>query len=218
MPSIEIDRTTYEKLAVAAQLTDRPVGAVVNGEVSFWWRSVERVTRPVLPGPTEADVCIVGAGYTGLWTAYYLKRADPSLRVVVLEQRFAGYGASGRNGGWLTNEITGGVDGYRASHGPAAVDAAGVCARYWWTSATAIAPEPTPEATRLTEPCRTSPAANTPGTLVSSSRGGRSSGQPGEAPSRSGPVRTKPSVSSVTARRMKKYRIATSISRLPTIV
>jgi glycine/D-amino acid oxidase-like deaminating enzyme len=47
-------------------------------------------------------VCIVGAGYTGLWTAYYLKRADPSLDVVVLDQAFAGFGASGRNGGWLS--------------------------------------------------------------------------------------------------------------------
>ena len=47
-------------------------------------------------------MCIVGAGYTGLWTAYYLKQADPSLRITVLEARFAGFGASGRNGGWLS--------------------------------------------------------------------------------------------------------------------
>ena len=46
--------------------------------------------RPALPGDRDADVCIVGAGYTGLWTAYYLKRADPSLRIAVLEARFAG--------------------------------------------------------------------------------------------------------------------------------
>lgn len=59
----------------------------------------------------------MGAGYTGLWTAYYLKKAQPSLRVVVLEQRFAGYGASGRNGGWLTNSITGGREQYVATHG-----------------------------------------------------------------------------------------------------
>ena len=48
-----------------------------------------------------------GAGYTGLWTAYYLKRADPGLRVVVLEQHFAGFGASGRNGGWVTATLPG---------------------------------------------------------------------------------------------------------------
>ena len=55
-----------------------------------------------LPGDRDADVCVVGAGYTGLWTAYYLKQADPSLRITVLEARFAGFGASGRNGGWLS--------------------------------------------------------------------------------------------------------------------
>jgi glycine/D-amino acid oxidase-like deaminating enzyme len=58
--------------------------------------------RPPLPGPREADVAIVGAGYTGLWTAYYLKKADPALRVVVLEAEYAGFGASGRNGGWCS--------------------------------------------------------------------------------------------------------------------
>ncbi len=58
--------------------------------------------RPPLAGDTDADVCIVGAGYTGLWTAYYLLRADPSLHVVVLEAEIAGFGASGRNGGWCS--------------------------------------------------------------------------------------------------------------------
>jgi glycine/D-amino acid oxidase-like deaminating enzyme len=58
--------------------------------------------RPSLPGDGDVDVCIVGAGYTGLWTAYYLLRADPSMRVVLLEKEIAGYGASGRNGGWCS--------------------------------------------------------------------------------------------------------------------
>ncbi len=58
--------------------------------------------RPQLPGDTDADVAIVGAGFTGLWTAYYLHRADPSLRIVVLEREIAGFGASGRNGGWCS--------------------------------------------------------------------------------------------------------------------
>lgn len=94
----------------------------VNGQVSFWWKNIGRHSpRPALPGSTRADVCIVGAGYTGLWTAYYLKKAAPQLRVVVLEQRFAGFGASGRNGGWLTNEITGGRGSYLKSHGREAV-------------------------------------------------------------------------------------------------
>lgn len=58
--------------------------------------------RPPLPGNRDTDVAIVGAGYTGLWTAYYLARVDPTLRIVVLEREFAGFGASGRNGGWCS--------------------------------------------------------------------------------------------------------------------
>jgi glycine/D-amino acid oxidase-like deaminating enzyme len=85
-----------------------------NGEVSWWWRALGGlpVRRSSLPGPEEADVCIVGAGYTGLWTAYYLKGARPDLRVVVLEAAFAGFGASGRNGGWVTAESIGSRDRY----------------------------------------------------------------------------------------------------------
>jgi glycine/D-amino acid oxidase-like deaminating enzyme len=79
-----------------------------NGEVSYWWqaRALPR-PRPSLPGSAEADVCIVGAGYTGLWTAYYLSRADPGIRIIVLEANFAGFGASGRNGGWVTAALPG---------------------------------------------------------------------------------------------------------------
>jgi glycine/D-amino acid oxidase-like deaminating enzyme len=81
---------------------------VRNGDVSFWWNQIglpER--RPSLTGPVDADVCVIGGGYTGLWTAYYLRRADPTLRVVVLESEFAGFGASGRNGGWITDALPG---------------------------------------------------------------------------------------------------------------
>jgi hypothetical protein len=88
-------------------LTGRRAG-VQNGEVSYWWQARGGPPRrPSLPGGTEADVCIVGAGFTGLWTAYYLRRADPGLRVIVLEQDFAGFGASGRNGGWVTAGLPG---------------------------------------------------------------------------------------------------------------
>jgi glycine/D-amino acid oxidase-like deaminating enzyme len=55
-----------------------------------------------LPGSTEVDIAIVGAGYTGLWTAYTLRQRDPSLRIAVIEREIAGYGASGRNGGWAS--------------------------------------------------------------------------------------------------------------------
>jgi glycine/D-amino acid oxidase-like deaminating enzyme len=84
-----------------------------NGEVSYWWQARGiPPQRPSLPGRTDADVCIVGAGFTGLWTAYYLKRADPALRVVVLEASFAGFGASGRNGGWVTAALPGSRERY----------------------------------------------------------------------------------------------------------
>ncbi len=53
-------------------------------------------------GPGRADVLVVGGGYTGLWTAYHLLRHAPDLRVVVLEARCVGFGASGRNGGWVS--------------------------------------------------------------------------------------------------------------------
>src|ERR1700750_2209455 len=96
-----------------------------NGEVSYWWQARGiPPRRPSLPGSTEDDVGIVGAGYNGLWTAYYLSRADPALRIVVLEASFAGYGASGRNGGWVTAELPGSRARYaRAPGGVAGVRA-----------------------------------------------------------------------------------------------
>jgi glycine/D-amino acid oxidase-like deaminating enzyme len=73
------------------------------GDVSFWYADIGLpYRRAALAGDTTADVAIIGAGYTGLWTAYYLKRANPGLDVLVIEKDFAGFGASGRNGGWLT--------------------------------------------------------------------------------------------------------------------
>ncbi len=52
--------------------------------------------------PTDVDVAVVGGGFTGLWTAWYLARRDPSLRIAVLERDVVGFGASGRNGGWCS--------------------------------------------------------------------------------------------------------------------
>lgn len=72
--------------------------------LSLWHDTADDDWAPRAPlgGDRDADVAVVGAGYTGLWTAYYLLRADPSLRVVVLEREVAGFGASGRNGGWCS--------------------------------------------------------------------------------------------------------------------
>ena len=74
---------------------------------SWWWADLGGLpaARPSLERDRDADVCIVGAGYTGLWTAYELRRADPSLEVVVLEREVAGFGASGRNGGWCVADF-----------------------------------------------------------------------------------------------------------------
>lgn len=73
-------------------------------ELSLWHSQLPDPLpeRPPLPGDTCVDVAIVGAGYTGLWTAYYLARADPSLRIAVVERERVGFGASGRNGGWCS--------------------------------------------------------------------------------------------------------------------
>jgi glycine/D-amino acid oxidase-like deaminating enzyme len=72
--------------------------------LSLWWDAIERPlpSRPPLAGDLTADICIVGAGFTGLWTAHALARRDPHLRIVVLEKEVAGFGASGRNGGWCS--------------------------------------------------------------------------------------------------------------------
>ena len=90
-----------------------------TGELGFWWRSLggPPPVREPLGGPIDADVAIVGAGYTGLWTAYYLKRAQPSLRVVVLEAERVGYGASGRNGGWVSGFFSGSPRAYERGGG-----------------------------------------------------------------------------------------------------
>ncbi|MFJ9579142.1 NAD(P)/FAD-dependent oxidoreductase [Streptomyces sp. NPDC101191] len=91
--------------------------STINGGISFWYaQEGAPAPREPLPGDTTADVCIVGGGYTGLWTAYYLKKAVPFLDITVLEASFCGYGASGRNGGWLYNGIAG-RDRYAEQHG-----------------------------------------------------------------------------------------------------
>ena len=70
--------------------------------LSLWHETADDdwAPRAPLPGDLRADVAVVGAGLTGLWAAYYLLREDPTLDVAVLEAETAGFGASGRNGGW----------------------------------------------------------------------------------------------------------------------
>jgi len=72
--------------------------------LSYWLSSVPGDLAPgdPLPGDQDVDVAIAGAGFTGLWTAYYLAQASPGLRIAVCERDIAGFGASGRNGGWCS--------------------------------------------------------------------------------------------------------------------
>jgi len=86
---------------------------VRNGGVSFWWQQVGLpVPTDRLEGDASCDVAVVGGGLTGLWTAYHLHEADPTLDIRVLEAEFAGFGASGRNGGWLSSELAGSARAY----------------------------------------------------------------------------------------------------------
>jgi glycine/D-amino acid oxidase-like deaminating enzyme len=72
--------------------------------LSLWWHGLPGplLARSPLAADIDNDVVVVGAGFTGLWAAYYLLRAAPGLRVAVVEKELAGFGASGRNGGWCS--------------------------------------------------------------------------------------------------------------------
>ena len=77
--------------------------------ISLWMDQLDEplVARAALEQDLDVDVAIIGAGYTGLWTAYYLKRQAPDMNIVILEAQTAGFGASGRNGGWLMGNLLG---------------------------------------------------------------------------------------------------------------
>lgn len=80
--------------------------------VSYWLETSgdDLTPRPPLDGSVEVDVAILGAGYTGLWTAHSLLERDPSLRILIVEREIAGFGASGRNGAWCTSGFAAGPD------------------------------------------------------------------------------------------------------------
>ncbi len=90
---------------------------------SLWLDGIESslTPRPALPGDVDCDVAIVGAGFTGLWAAYHLARAQPDMRIVVCEREIAGFGPSGRNGGWVSGGLVGSADTYAKEHGRDAV-------------------------------------------------------------------------------------------------
>jgi glycine/D-amino acid oxidase-like deaminating enzyme len=72
--------------------------------LSLWHDTAgeEFIARAPLSGDIKVDVAIVGAGYTGLWSAHHLLKHDPSLKIAIVESQIAGFGASGRNGGWAS--------------------------------------------------------------------------------------------------------------------
>jgi glycine/D-amino acid oxidase-like deaminating enzyme len=78
-------------------------------EISLWMDQLDEplLARPALEQDLDVDVAIIGAGYTGLWTAYYLKCLAPELDIAIVEAQTAGFGASGRNGGWLMGNLLG---------------------------------------------------------------------------------------------------------------
>ena len=69
--------------------------------VSFWHETVDLTPTAPLGSEIDCDVVVIGGGFTGLSTAYELKRADPELEVVLIERDVVGHGASGRNGGFI---------------------------------------------------------------------------------------------------------------------
>ncbi|MGG5240800.1 NAD(P)/FAD-dependent oxidoreductase [Pseudomonas lurida] len=77
--------------------------------ISLWMDQLDDPlhARPSLEHDLDVNVAIIGAGYTGLWTAYYLKRQAPDLKIAIIEAQTAGFGASGRNGGWLMGNLLG---------------------------------------------------------------------------------------------------------------
>lgn len=86
---------------------------IKQDNISFWVKSLEETqsslltlnTEPSLSENYTTNITIIGGGLSGLWLAYYLKQAAPSLTITIFEQKQVGYAASGRNGGWLSSEV-----------------------------------------------------------------------------------------------------------------
>ncbi len=86
---------------------------------SYWLETCgdDLTPRPSLSGSVDVDVAILGAGYSGLWTAYYLLQKQSSLKIALVEKEIAGFGASGRNGSWCTCHFPASLGAIAKHHG-----------------------------------------------------------------------------------------------------
>jgi glycine/D-amino acid oxidase-like deaminating enzyme len=104
--------TVFERHAPPDAVVDAALGGA--RDACFWIEDVGSARRfPALNGSVTADLCVVGGGYTGLWSAVRAKERDPGRRVVLLESQRLGWAASGRNGGFCAASITHGEENGR---------------------------------------------------------------------------------------------------------
>ena len=93
---------------------------MVSKNLNSLWRDVainDAAPREKLSSDIETDVAIIGAGFSGLWTAYYLKKLMPNSRIVIIDANEVGFGASGRNGGWCSGFMPNSIDELAELHG-----------------------------------------------------------------------------------------------------
>ncbi|MDX1448484.1 MAG: FAD-dependent oxidoreductase [Acidimicrobiia bacterium] len=93
-------------------MSTRPSPSLWNDQIG------EVAVRPALDGDASVDIAVIGGGYTGLWTALYLRRLASDARVMVIEANRVGYGASGRNGGWCIGDVAASEERWRSLAGP----------------------------------------------------------------------------------------------------
>ena len=93
---------------------------MVSKDLNSLWRDAvinDAAPREKLSSDIETDVAIVGAGFSGLWTAYYIKKLMPNSKIVIIDANEVGFGASGRNGGWCSGFMPNSIDELAELHG-----------------------------------------------------------------------------------------------------
>lgn len=96
--------TVFERHSVSESLIDESLAE--STLASFWVDDAQIPTLPRFAGTIHCDLAVVGAGYTGLWTALLAKQRHPEWRVVVVDAKTPGWAASGRNGGFVESTLT----------------------------------------------------------------------------------------------------------------